>query len=193
MVNSTYREAALYYQEMARSAVRSRKIVVARDAYLRCIHAWKLAVIEFPSLKICQHAVQVEYARFVRSDRTYRTIFPEIKKYIEKHPDTTHHDLVRALHGFNQDELNYILNFAEEQGEIVKVKKGPDVYCALAPKRNQNKLQTLFHKLYSNKLQRLQLSLSASDGYSDGMRERKVQLRSKLRHSFSIRKQEGEK
>jgi hypothetical protein len=153
MNHSTYREAAIYYQEMARSAAQSRNIVVARNAYLRCIHALKLAANEFPSLKISQHAAQAEYAQFVRSCRTYRSIFPEIKKHLEKHPDFSRHDLISALHGFNRDDLDYILDFAEKYGEIVKIKEGTEFYFSLPTNKSKNRFRMLFYKLYLRKRQ----------------------------------------
>lgn len=124
MLVQTRKDAAVYYQTLARERARARDFAGARVAYFRCVEAWKQALREDPSLDRFHKGAQQEYAELARTDELYLKLLPEARKWVAQNPGILQTDVYEVLEGFSKDDISYVLYFAEREGEIARVKKG---------------------------------------------------------------------
>ncbi len=139
MRNSTHRDAAVYYQEIARQAVRYGNPNLAREAYHRCLIEYKRAMATFPSLRISLKGIQSEFQQFARTDKQYQILLPAIKRYLSTHVPATTDDLYAFFNQVNRSDIEFVLAFAEEAGVIKRKTSRKGSLLSLAKSRSDRR------------------------------------------------------
>jgi len=133
MYRPTAREAAEYFQQVAREAVERGNQELARHAHRNCIQSWFEATMQQPSLIEKLRVAEENFSDFARKDGKYLELLRIVKAYATQYPGIKESVLATILDQFQPDDLSYVLHFAQKHGEILQTPKGEIYELKLPP------------------------------------------------------------
>jgi hypothetical protein len=133
MFRPTAREAAEYFQLVARQAVERGNQELARHAYRNCIQSWFEATMQQPSFIEHLRRAEEDFSEFARKDGKYLELLKIVKAYATQYPGIKESVLAAILDRFQPDDISYVLHFGQKHGEIMQTTKGEIYELRLPP------------------------------------------------------------
>ena len=132
MTKPTSREAAEYFDRVARHHAGKGDLATARSAYRNSLLSWYDATLEQPAMIVHLRAAEENFSEFARRDPQYLDLLKIVKAYATQYPGIKESVLCAILDRYKAEEINYVLHFAQKHGEILQT-KGGEIYGVNIP------------------------------------------------------------
>lgn len=138
MIKPTAREAAEFFHYVARQSAEKGDRDIARFAYRNSVQSWYEATVQQPAFVENLRAAEEDFSEFAKNDPKYRELLKIIKAYAVQYPGINESVLFTILDHIQQEDISYVLHFAQKHGELFQSKKGDIFHLKLPPTMSEH-------------------------------------------------------